>query len=532
MGIHIYITSVTVLLLSVIYLQFYGIFGASALRLVLASVGGIACGLTLVLRNSKLRKPLLPEKPRKVQEMSEFLEKVTLTQFHKPYNHTTIATSTIDKEIQEIFDFFVRDFCLSWFQDLGKEEQAFKETLTKEMWDITKTLVTKIQQVDVVKFLSSDLVNLLCNHFQELRLSDHRRFPGTAKPFILHSCLSSSHAELEYLRTTSETILYALLSSKNSNSSPLRYLLREILAYTVFQPMFEMICDPDYINQTLLLYLETREKLSESHKKDYAYAETYEEFIRLINTGQDIEAVKQLRYHIIAEIMQATSINNLKGLDHHGKPTQSYDKGEMLRARNLKRYINQCTVAKAQCEKRIKMLGGPDYTNHGADEVKDDGIVVSRRKLNTKRQKVLTYAEIIDNSLARSYFLQFLDHNGAGNMLKFWLAVENMKQLKKAKPDKLKENAREVYNLYVIPSAKHAIRVDSMVVRAMESYLTDGQQDEGFFEAQKQIYQKMEEKFYRKFVISEEYVQYICQLEAALDNFLSQQGDDAEDQFY
>lgn len=116
--------------------------------------------------------------------------------------------------------------------------------------------------------------------------------------------------------------------------------------------------------------------------------------------------------------MQATSIDNLKGLDHHGKQAQSHDKGEMLRARNLKRYINQCTVAKAQCEKRIKMLGGPDYTNNRTDDMNDDGNI-TRRKLHTKRQKILTYAEIVDNSLARSYFMQFLGHNGADDMLRY-----------------------------------------------------------------------------------------------------------------
>ena len=105
-----------------------------------------------------------------------------------------------------------------------------------------------------------------------------------------------------------------------------------------------------------------------------------------------------------------------------------------------------------------------------------------------------------------------------------------MKQRKKVKPGKLQESAREVYNLYVIPSAKHAIHVDTTYVRKMETYLSDGQNDDGFFEAQKQIYHKMEEKFYRKFVISEEYVQYICQLESALDHFRSQKGDEGEDQ--
>lgn len=36
-------------------------------------------------------------------------------------------------------------------------------------------------------------------------------------------------------------------------------------------------------------------------------------------------------------------------------------KADLLRARNMKRYINQLTVAKKQCEKRIRLLGGPDY---------------------------------------------------------------------------------------------------------------------------------------------------------------------------
>lgn len=126
------------------------------------------------------------------------------------------------------------------------------------------------------------------------------------------------------------------------------------------------------------------------------------------------------RYHIIAEIMQATSIHNLKGLhvDQAGQ-RQANNKGELLRARNLKRYINQCTVAKAQCEKRIKMLGGPDYTNQSSGDAKGvDGNLSSQKKKQARQKKILMYAEIIDNSLARSYFMQFLQRNGADHMLR------------------------------------------------------------------------------------------------------------------
>lgn len=49
-------------------------------------------------------------------------------------------------------------------------------------------------------------------------------------------------------------------------------------------------------------------------------------------------------------------------------------KADLLRARDMKRYINQLTVAKKQCEKRICLLGGPNYENNeegGADDGED-----------------------------------------------------------------------------------------------------------------------------------------------------------------
>lgn len=49
-------------------------------------------------------------------------------------------------------------------------------------------------------------------------------------------------------------------------------------------------------------------------------------------------------------------------------------KADLLRARDMKRYINQLTVAKKQCEKRIRLLGGPNYDNaeEGGTEDGDD----------------------------------------------------------------------------------------------------------------------------------------------------------------
>lgn len=57
--------------------------------------------------------------------------------------------------------------------------------------------------------------------------------------------------------------------------------------------------------------------------------------------------------------------------DSKGKETAAM-KADLLRARNVKRYINQLTVAKKQCEKRIRLLGGPAYDQQ-EDGVSDEG---------------------------------------------------------------------------------------------------------------------------------------------------------------
>ena len=56
-------------------------------------------------------------------------------------------------------------------------------------------------------------------------------------------------------------------------------------------------------------------------------------------------------------------------------------KGDLLRARNLTRYINQLRVCKTYCEKRIHLLGGPDYKSYTSEEATGRETNVPGRKV-------------------------------------------------------------------------------------------------------------------------------------------------------
>lgn len=75
-------------------------------------------------------------------------------------------------------------------------------------------------------------------------------------------------------------------------------------------------------------------------------------------------------------------------LDSKGKEAAAL-KADLLRARNMKRYINQLTVAKKQCEKRIRLLGGPNYEQQ-EDGAQDDGDGPQSQRVQTILTEVVS----------------------------------------------------------------------------------------------------------------------------------------------
>ena len=501
----------------------------SWLLFALIVIFSILSGLSIVLCRGAHRVPPAPRPCEEQKRVSRFMEQLVKNYSKHYYKHRLVISEQLDKAIQEVFDLVIRDFCLSWFSTVGKDETAFVEILNKEMWTIIENLVVRFHNVDSLNFLLNDLVNLLHDHFQDLRLSDARQFPGQTIPFLLHPCLKDKESEMKHLRICAEALLYSLLPAHDSNCPALRYILREIVAGSLFLGTAESVCDPDYINQTIAYYLEDREKIVESHKQQYAYAETYEDFIKMINTTTDVDTLKQIRYHTIAEIMQATVIHNQKytdTLDGGSEKKNKKNKRDALRDRNLKRYINQCRVAKSQCEKKIRNLGGPDYRIYGlghGQPIQETGQKPSKTQQRNRRSttKLLTFMEIMDNSLARSYFMLYLQRHHNENLLRFWLSTEKLRLLKSPE---LQLAAQEVFQEFVTPSAAKLIKMDSSLVRGMEELIYGTSGPDYFWEAQKLVYQIMEDRFYSDFVLSRDYTEFVCQSESALDQMRADLG--------
>lgn len=103
------------------------------------------------------------------------------------------------------------------------------------------------------------------------------------------------------------------------------------------------------------------------------------------------------------------------------------------------------------------------------------------------------------------------------------MAVENLKLVK---PSELSSSAQEIYQLYVAPSSEKSIMLDTTFVRGIEDFLSGTRGLKSYFEAQEKVFKILEEKFYRNFILSEQYTMLVCQCEAEMDDLRELQKDE------
>jgi len=81
----------------------------------------------------------------------------------------------------------------------------------------------------------------------------------------------------------------------------------------------------------------------------------------MIKGTKDLEVLKHIRYNIVTEIMQATTIQNVKRAQGLDPDNNTLGNSDAIRARKLKRYISQLTYAKNTCECHMQTLGWDGY---------------------------------------------------------------------------------------------------------------------------------------------------------------------------
>jgi len=215
------------------------------------------------------------------------------------------------------------------------------------------------------------------------------------------------------------------------------------------------------LNQNLIAYLAKKEATNQALISKVKQAATYEDFIKLIKSSNNIDEIKSHHLRILNEIIQATfisnkmsenntsmqnstnSLNNNSAIINSGSSSfyasfsdiqeinefdniqykslnnsEKNTKAEMLRSRNLKAYIKQLKYAKTLCERRMNLLNG---------SVNDEDYETTIDNRIKRLKNPLPIDAIVNNAKGQKLFLKFLEPDGSDALLRFWIDVEKMK---------------------------------------------------------------------------------------------------------
>uniref|UniRef100_A0A674HQS7 Sorting nexin 25 n=1 Tax=Taeniopygia guttata TaxID=59729 RepID=A0A674HQS7_TAEGU len=68
-----------------------------------------------------------------------------------------------------MFDYSYRDYILSWYGQLSRDEGQLYQLLSEDFWEIAKQLRQRLSHIDVVKVVCNDVVKALLSHFCDLK---------------------------------------------------------------------------------------------------------------------------------------------------------------------------------------------------------------------------------------------------------------------------------------------------------------------------------------------------------------------------
>ncbi|XP_062281355.1 sorting nexin-25 [Scomber scombrus] len=458
----------------------------------------LAGSFVLLVRKSPLKVSCFDRNRRHSAARLEFFNKL-MARFLVPAQESSqsrrvVVSHNVDKALKEVFDYAYRDYILSWYIPLSRDEGQLYSMLSEDWWQMIGQLRSRLADIDLVNVVCYDSIRILHTHFTDLKAASARPDEGS-RPFPLHPCLVSPDSELAFLRCVARILLLCLLPQKDAKSHTLRCCLTEVITTKVLKPLVEVLSDPDSINRMLLSQLEQREQQAEQQKKAYTYAASYEDFIKLISTSADVNFLKQLRYQIVVEIIHATTISSLPQLkkqkERKGKESAAM-KADLLRARDMKRYINQLTVAKKQCEKRIRLLGGPNYENNeeGGGDDSDD----------PQSQKILQFDDIMCNPGYREHFRVYMERVDKRALISFWELVET---LKTANKNEVPQIVGEIYQKFFAESRE--IPVEKFLLKEIQQSLVGNRGTQVFVKIQEQVAETMRERYYPSFLVSDLY---------------------------
>ncbi|XP_053678595.1 sorting nexin-25-like, partial [Anopheles nili] len=422
---------------------------------------------------------------------------------------------TVDGLLQQIIDNTMRDLVGPALETVVANPRRIVELLREDIWLGIEKLHERAARIDAPKMIACDFVSKVTAHLRRIHRQGHERrgkdkagdgdpepAGGTStEPIMTAAYLATPEKELEFLKKICEMLVIFLLP-RGYSLSPIKDLLSEVVAYRVLHPAIRYLTSPEFINQQIVECIETRLVAVAIQKRSHEYAANFDDFLRIIDMTQTAEELHSIRASIVSDIRQATVMQTMQrmrggfpmsgesgGTDSGDTPTTGQGgtgsggggSSEPAASLKLRKYIQQLSFAKNQCEKCLAKLGWEGSVSNDVD---------------------LSIADILSTVVGRRYLTAFLEPMNAGTLVGYYTTVE---ELRRANRSAWHQLGAEIFYTY-IRAPNSEIPLDKPTRKRMEAFLVgDVGGPEVFYEVQRECLAMLEQKYHQPFLLSDEY---------------------------
>ncbi|XP_066157818.1 sorting nexin-13-like isoform X1 [Euwallacea fornicatus] len=194
--------------------------------------------------------------------------------------------------------------------------------------------------------------------------------------------------EKEFLSEIMEVLLYILLPDEDFQCKPLRFLLRDIFSNGVILPLFNLVTDPDYINQVIFSICLRNTQIS---------SEVFLTTIRLTENEEELKSTKDL---------VESEVHNLRSRDAGGEDLA------------IKQQLGSLSYVIKLINARLSKV------EHSSDSIDSlENIPIDKIKTID-----LSLEQILKDNLGLSYFIDFVSSQEKQLDLFFYLNIEGWKK--------------------------------------------------------------------------------------------------------
>lgn len=366
-------------------------------------------------------------------------------------NYEPLALCTqsphISQVVDQLLNLVIRDFVAVWYSNISKDP-CFPNEVDRAIRLALAGLLDCLGELDLAEVITARLVPIFTAHFrdfhaaevavrgrklnrsvtesEELDLAIASKFrEGKLHPAASLSFPDTKLIQQDYIRGIAQnTILPAVLSSSFISSRAVSSMVREVVACVVVSPAMQALSDPDTWNQLMESFgrvmlqdrstvrklraaLDQHASPSPKSGKSTSFPRLspgdserrFEKFIRAIRKTNNISDARRFRNEVTSQLKRDLLEENLDQI-----------------------YLRRLEVGKKILDQKVHQLAAG-----GDRRTPLQPLPPPTTSSSTARLENASLVDILKDSSALSYFMEYMDRQGRMSQVQFWLVVDGFR---------------------------------------------------------------------------------------------------------